>query len=267
MAELISRRAFSVSGGALAAGAALFPAVRTMAAVPITTGEVIARIKQNVGVPWHEQTVDKIIVGTADQPVRGIATTMMATLDVVEKAVAQGCNMIVTHEPTFYMHQDVTDDLKKDATYLYKLDFCQKHNVSVFHFHDHWHMRHPDGIAQGMINQLGWQKNVNDPADPKKLTFDGVPLARFAEEMATKLNARTMRILGDPELPVKRVQTSWGYVGREGGIQIFSQPDLDVLICGETREWEVVEYCQDTIRRGERKGSLSWGMCFLNRAG
>ncbi len=46
------------------------------------------------------------------------------------------------------------------------------------------------------------------------------------------------------------MQTSWGYCGRENGIKILAQPDIHVLICGETREWELVEYCRDSISSG-----------------
>ena len=260
----LSRREFVVAGGALASSVALG---QTVAAPALTASEVITRIKKQVGVPWFPQTVDNLLTGSPETPVRGIATTMMATLDVVERCAAQGKNMIVSHETPFYLHQDHTDDIKDDPTLLYKLDFCKKHDIAIFHFHDHWHARHPDGIAQGMVNQLGWQKNVNDVADPKKLTFDGIPLAKFAQQMQSTLNAKTMRVLGDPALPVRRVQTSWGFCGREGGIKIFTQPDVDVLICGETREWELVEYCQDSIQSGNKKALIVVGHVLSEQGG
>ena len=55
----------------------------------LTAGDVIERIKKNVGVRGGA-TVDTIKSGTPDTPVRGIATTMMATLDVVQRAAAAG---------------------------------------------------------------------------------------------------------------------------------------------------------------------------------
>ena len=233
----------------------------------LTAGEVIARIKKNVGVPWFEHTVDNLLTGTPETPVKGIATTMMATLDVVERCVAAGKNMIVTHETPFYLHQDHTEDIKDDATLLYKLDYCRKNDVALFHFHDHWHMHKPDGIAQGMIEQLGWQKYVNDPANPKKLTFPGTSLRDLTGQMAKVLHARSMRVLGNPDLAVGRVETSWGYCGREGGIPIFAKPDVDVLICGETREWELVEYCQDAIRSGQKKALVVVGHVLSEQGG
>ncbi|WP_213804697.1 Nif3-like dinuclear metal center hexameric protein [Granulicella sp. dw_53] len=260
----LSRRNFIVAGGAflstVSSGA-------QSAAASLTAGDVIARIKRDIGVPWREKTVDNLLTGSTDTPVHGIATTMMATLDVVERCVAAGKNMILSHETPFYLHQDNIDDIKNDSVLQYKLEYCKKNDVAIFHFHDHWHARHPDGIAQGMVNQLGWQKNVSDPANPKKLVFDGVSLAKLTQEMQSTLKAHTLRVLGDPDLRVRRVETSWGYCGREGGIGIFSRPDVDVLICGETREWELVEYCQDSIKAGNKKALVVVGHVLSEQGG
>jgi putative NIF3 family GTP cyclohydrolase 1 type 2 len=254
------------TGSAVAAGLTLVPSA--LAAAPaLTAGDVIDRIKQEVGVPWREKTVDNLLTGTRATPVHGIATTMMATLDVVERCVADGKNMIVTHETPFYLHQDNIDDIKNDPVLRYKLDFCAKHDVAILHFHDHWHAHQPDGVAQGMVEQLGWEKNVVDPANPKKLLFNGVPLAQFTRAMQKTLGARTMRVLGDPKLPVRRVTTSWGFCGREGGIKLFSDPETDVLICGETREWELMEYCQDSIRSGNKKALVVVGHVLSEQGG
>ena len=100
----------------------------------------------------------------------------------------------------------------------------------------------------------------------RKLTFDGIPLAKFTQQMQTALNAKTMRVLGDPALGAASA-TSWGFCGREGGIKIFTQPDVDVLICGETREWELVEYCQDNIQSGNKKALIVVGHVLSEQGG
>ncbi len=127
-------------------------------AAPLTAGQVIERIKAQVGIPWRAQTVDNIIAGAAETQVKGIATTMMATLDVAQRAAAAGRNMVITHESTFFSHQDRTDQIQQDSTYQFKRDFLNQHNMVVFHFHDHWHGRKPYGIAVGMMRELGWEK-------------------------------------------------------------------------------------------------------------
>ncbi|GAB3542825.1 Nif3-like dinuclear metal center hexameric protein [Spirosoma fluminis] len=230
----------------------------------LTAGQIIDRIKANVGVPWREQTVDKLIAGNTDIPVKGIACTMMATLDALQRAAAKGLNMVITHEPTFYSHQDRIEPIQDDALYQRKQDFIQQQGMAVFHFHDHWHAHKPDGIATGMIRELGWEKN-NDPENLRLFTFPETTLARFAQGMASKLNIRTMRVIGDPQLPVRRVMASWGNVSLMPGVPFLAQ--ADVLVVGETHEWELVEYVQDAITSGQKKALIIMGHLLSEQAG
>ena len=238
------------------------------AAAPLTAADVIARIKAHVGMPWLDKTVDGIIAGNAATPVTGIATTMMATFDTLKAAVAARKNMVITHEPTFWSHQDNVTQRQSDPLYREKLDYIKRNDIVSFHFHDHWHGLKPiDGIAVGMMRRLGWEGYV-DPANPKRFTLPPTTLESLARELETKLNARTLRIVGDPRLPVTRALASWGYVGgNPGGIDLINS-DTDVLVVGETWEWELVEYAQDLVSAGRKKAliilghmvSEQWGM-------
>jgi putative NIF3 family GTP cyclohydrolase 1 type 2 len=255
--QTVSRRSFLLAS----TGLALSRLTETL-----TAGQVVDRIKANVGIPWRANTVDNIIAGTVETPVKGIATTMMATLAVVQRAVASGKNMVITHESTFFSHQDRTDQIQQDPVYKFKLDFLNQNKMVVFHFHDHWHGRRPDGIATGMMQELGWEKYA-DAENPKLFTFPETTLARFAREIETKLKARTMRVLGDPDLPVKRVLASWGNVSLMPGIPFLSRPDVDLLVVGETHEWELVEYAQDAITSGQKKALIVLGHVVSEQAG
>lgn len=246
--------------------AAASPSPSQQAPAVLTAGQVIDRIKAHVGVPWRQQTVDNLTAGSSDTRVAGIATTMMATLAVLRRASAAGRNLVITHEPTFFSHQDTVNQLQRDETYLYKLDFINKHNMAVFHFHDHWHARRPDGINAGMSRELGWAQYA-DPENPRLYTFPSTPLARFAQDLERKLQARTMRVLGDPQLPVGRVLASWGYVSQFPGTTLIARPDVDVLVVGETREWELVEYVQDMIASGKEKALIVIGHVLSEQAG
>lgn len=235
-------------------------------AATLTAGEVIDRIKAKVAIPWRAQTVDNIIAGTRETPVRGLATTMMATFDVLQRAATAGCNMVVTHEPTFYSHQDATDAFADDPIYRAKREFIEKHQMIVFHFHDHWHARTPDGIAAGMERELGWETHA-DPRAPRRYVFDGIPLADFARDMRSKLKIDVMRVVGDPALRVRRVATSWGYASLTPSVPLLAEDGVDVLVVGETREWEMVEYAQDMMAAGKRKGLVILGHVVSEQAG
>jgi hypothetical protein len=105
----------------------------TAAAQPITAQAVIDRIKAHVGVPWTQPTVDTIKAGDANTPVTGIAMTMMATFDVLQRAARDGKNLVITHEPTFYDHLDSTATLvrESDAVTRAKLRFIAEHHMVV----------------------------------------------------------------------------------------------------------------------------------------
>lgn len=253
----MSRRGFALAGASLAA---------LKGAAPPTAAELIDRIKKNVGVPWRTQTVDNVIAGDPNTAVKGVAVTMMATLDLLQRAAAAGRNFVITHEPTFYSHQDRTDNLVNNAMYQFKQDFIKKNGMVVFHFHDHWHGRKPDGILVGMAQQLGWEKNA-DPEKPRCYNFPGPTLEAFVRDVKKRTGARAVRVVGDPKMPVKRVATSWGYSGLEGGLYILSSPDVDVFICGETREWELVEYAQDLVASGQKKALVVVGHVPSEEAG
>jgi putative NIF3 family GTP cyclohydrolase 1 type 2 len=94
-----------------------------------------------------------------------------------------------------------------------------------------------------------------------------VPLVRFARDIESRLKIRTMRVVGDPQLPVARAIASWGYVSQFPGIPLLARPDIDVLIVGETREWEVVEYAQDMISSGRKKALILLGHVVSEQAG
>ncbi len=232
----------------------------------ISAKHIIERIRQHVGIPWRTETVDTLIAGSIDTPVTGISTTIMATLDVIQRSAAAGNNLVITHEPTFYLHQETIDTPAEDEVSRYKREFIRKHNMSIFHFHDHWHARRPDGVATGMMKELGWEDHA-DPRIPNLFHFPGTPLARFAQEMMSKLNIQTMRVVGTPDLSVNRVAASWGFLSREPGIRLLSQAGIDVLITGETHEWEAVEYAQDLVTMGKQKALIILGHMLSEQAG
>jgi hypothetical protein len=216
----ISRRSFVLAGITLPAAAFALP--KAAGSPPLTGDEVIQRIKYNVGTPWLDHTVDRIIAGNGGTPVHGIATTMMATLEVLQKAVAAGTNMVITHEPTFYSHEDATEELRTDATFQHKAEFIRKNDLLVFRFHDHWHRRNPDGIALGMTRELGWEKNV-DSQDPRLFSFPPTSLVEFVGTVKDRLKPHSMRVLGDPHMLVRKVVANWGYISQIPGINLLAR--------------------------------------------
>jgi putative NIF3 family GTP cyclohydrolase 1 type 2 len=234
----------------------------------LTAQQVIDRIKKNVGVPWREQTVDTFKAGNPDARVTGVATTMMATFDVLRRAAAAGRNLIITHEPTFYDHLDKTEDLEKenDATLAAKLAFIKEHNLVVWRFHDHWHMRKPDGIQTGMIRALGWEK-FQSPNSKGVFVIPETTLGKLVSDIKTRLGIRAMRVIGDPGMKLTKVALAPGYPGFARQRQTLQRDDVEALLTGEAREWETIEYADDAVAAGQRKALIVLGHIPSEQAG
>jgi putative NIF3 family GTP cyclohydrolase 1 type 2 len=234
----------------------------------LSARDIVKRIQKNVGVSWRTDTVDTFKAGNPDAPVTGIAVTMMATLDVLERAAASGKNLIITHEPTFYNHLDTTDNLKKqnDPVLAAKQAFIKEHDLVVWRFHDHWHARKPDGILLGMTHALGWEK-FQSPTSEHLFVLPETTLDKMAESIKTRLDIRALRVVGDPKMKLTRVAFLPGAAGSAKQIDLLERDDVEVLLIGETPEWETVEYVADAVTEHKRKALVILGHIPSEQAG
>jgi putative NIF3 family GTP cyclohydrolase 1 type 2 len=224
-----------------------------------TAREVVAAIQEHVGVPWNSDTVDTFKAGSPDAPVTGIAVTMMATLDVLQRAAAKGQNLVITHEPTFYDHLDKPEGMdENDAVWMVKRTFIEKHGLVIWRFHDHWHMRKPDGILVGVVRALGWEKYQN-PSNQYMFTLQETTVKKLATEVADRLDTPVLRVVGNPEMKITRVALSPGSAGFARETRALGSGNVDVLMVGETREWETVEYAADAVSAGMPKALIVIG--------
>ena len=225
----------------------------------ITARELVAEIQKQVGVEWKKDTVDTFKAGNPDTQVTGVAVTMMATMDVLQRASAKGLNFVITHEPTFYAHLDTPEGIpESDAVWAEKRAFIEKHGMVVWRFHDHWHMRKPDGIEAGNVHALGWEKFQR--ADNQYLfVLPETTVKELARQVSQKLGSSVVRVVGDPDLKVTKVGFSPGEAGSQREIHALEQDDVQVLLVGETREWETVEYAADAVSEGRKKALIVIG--------
>jgi putative NIF3 family GTP cyclohydrolase 1 type 2 len=270
-AEVPTRRVFVRSGaGLLAAGAIFGQSDSETGKGSVTAQQIIDRIRQHVGIPWRTTTVDTVKAGDPATPITGIATTMVATLDLLKRASAARHNMVIVHEPTFY--SSLGDEAHapgnaENSLFQLKKGLIEKNNMVVWRFHDHWHGHKPDGIISGMAIALGWDK-YQVPDNVRIYTLPPRSLGALASDIRTRLKIRGIRVVGDPQTTVSKAAFNPGATGLNQIERYFSGTDVDVFVCGEPREWDGVEYARDSIANGAKKGlivlghdmSEEWGM-------
>ncbi len=248
----ITRRGFFVAAGAGAVSAQ---------SQPLTAARLIERIQKQANVEWRAQTVDTIKAGSPETVVTGIATTMVATLDLLKSAAAAKRNFIVVHEPTFYsgaadeFHARNNPD---DSLVQLKRKFIEDNNLVVWRFHDHWHQQKPDGIIRGMGSALGWTQY--QAADNVRLyTLPKTTLAALASAIGDKLKIRAIRVIGDPKMEVSTVSFNPGSTPIQVVQRVISGDQVDVLVCGEPGEWDGGEYVRDAVAAGRKKAMIVLG--------
>jgi putative NIF3 family GTP cyclohydrolase 1 type 2 len=248
-----SRRAFVLAGSAV-----LLAAVPRRAQRPsVTAQQIVDRIRASVGVPWRDTTVDAFKAGDPNTVVTGVATTVMATMPVLRQAAAAGRNLIVTYEPVFYAANDVPGTRATDPVYLAKKAFIDEHHLVVWRFSDHWLARKPNELTTALAGALGWSAG-RSAGNESLYTVPATTLGALASHVRTRLGIHGgMRTIGKAENRISRVVLSPGTSDLLTSVQMLQQADL--IVSGEPREWEAVEYVYDTASAGHAKSMIAVG--------
>jgi len=224
-----------------------------------TAGEVVSRIKANVGIPWRDTTYrDTFKIGGPETAVRGIATTMFCSFDTVKRAAEAGCNMIIPHEDTWWNDRDDTSIVSGDPQYKSKVDFMKEHNIVIFRMHDHMHSQRPDFLYVGSARALGLDNKYETAPQSHRFVIPETTLGALAADYQKRLGIRALRVVGNPNAKVSRIQLGVGYA-----TPAVNTPDVDVVVSGELQEtdggFDSPEYVLDAMSLGITKGWIMLG--------
>jgi len=234
--------------------------------VSMTAFDVVEQIKANLTCSWADKTVDTFKAGDPEGEVTGVACTFMATVEVLKKAAELGCNLVITHEPTYYNHFDNKDLLEGDPVYAAKQAIIDENNLVVFRFHDHWHRTTPDGIYVGMVDRLQWDSYLVE-GEKNIFDFPGYNLRDVTTHMKQLFPDAHIRVIGDPMLVVKRAAFSAGAPGSASHIRLLQHEDINLVVIGEAPEWESLAYVRDASQAGLAKAMIILGHSVSEEAG
>jgi hypothetical protein len=138
-----------------------------------------------------------------------------------------------------------------------KHEFITRHNLVVFRLSDHWRQRQPDPFAQGIAAALRWSK-YQSAGDPLRFDIPALGLDALVSHVKNALRSRGgIRVIGDPRSTVHRVGLLPGTTPIQAALKML--PNVDVIVAGEVREWESVEYVRDKVFAAEKKGLILVG--------
>lgn len=238
----------------------------TSAATGINAQQIIATIIKNTGANTIPNTVDVIKEGDPQTPVTGIITTMFATMDVLKQAVAKNCNLIIVHEPLYYNHLDETANLQSDPVFLEKKKFINDHKLVIWRFHDYIHSMRPDGIENGMVAKLGW-KDYLVKGTTNRFVMPETTLADLLKNLKQTFPKNAFYVVGKPEMKVKNISMAVGAPGSATHIRLLEDKNVDVVLAGESPQWETYEYMRDAVAQGRSKAIIFLGHINSEQAG
>jgi putative NIF3 family GTP cyclohydrolase 1 type 2 len=223
----------------------------------LTAQQVVDRIRAAVGVPWRTMTADGIKAGDPSTFVTGIATTAIATVDVLRRAATAHRNLVITQEPVFYSATDAPGDRASDPVYLAKKKLIDDQKLVVFRFSDHWSARQPSESAKALAATLGWKASSATDAD-QIYQIPETTLGALTARVRSRLGVRGgLRVVGRADMRVRSVFLSPETTTLAAAVK--SLPKADVMIAGEPREWEAVPYTLDTLSTGSPKAMIEIG--------
>jgi putative NIF3 family GTP cyclohydrolase 1 type 2 len=264
----LSRRRFALLAGA----AGVAPgglAGADSGAEPITADAVVRRIRSELGGDWPATGPDGFKAGDPSTIVKGIATTAMATLDVLKQAAAAHANLILTYEPAFYGRADGQPTPSPvpgrgpmglnpdDPVVKAKREFIEGNGLVIFRLRDHWEARKESEMVAALAGALGWSgRGVKGD----RALYD-IPPATAEQTVATireRLKLRAgLRAVGDRKATVRRMLLYPGAMTPATMWQRYSE--VDMIVAGEVREWENTHYAADMFTAGEKRALVTVG--------
>ena len=231
----------------------------------MTAREVVDLIKKKAGT-WNEQSYrDVFHGGNPDATVKGIATTMMVTLDMLKRAQEAGLNMVISHEDTWWNDRDDTNQLGGNALYNLKTRYILNNDMIIWRDHDHMHVMKPDFTVVGELRSVGIAGGENATMRSGVVTIPETTFGEFAAQVKRMSRFRAIRCVGDPKAKVSRILVGPGYATPR------LAPEVDVVIGGEQQEadggFDNVEYALDAASLGMAKGVIMLGHVVSEQAG
>jgi len=219
---------------------------------------IIESIIRHVETATLPNTVDVIKAGDPGTEVKGIVTTMFATMEVLKKAKELGCNLIIAHEPLFYNHPDETKQFQNDPVYLEKKKFIDENKLIVWRFHDYIHRLKPDAIDYGMAMKLNWEKYAST-ADFDRFEIPLTTLKELLVYLKRIFPANAFHVIGNPDIGLSGVAFAAGAPGSGAHLRLLRDQSVDVLLAGEVPQWETYEYVRDAVDQNRNKAVIFLG--------
>ena len=212
-----------------------------------------------IGPKWVDEhshwTVDRLKIGDEECEVTKIGTCLTATPDVIRAAGEWGCQLLITHEPTFYNHIDEFNPESRLS--VMKRELIEKYGLTIYRYHDAMHMAGVDLVNLDFINRMGWVGEFDN--DVYFVSEKPMEVRDIVEGIKKNIGLKNPRIVGKDSGSVTKIKLNLGHRGGDSYREFAEGNEWEVVIGGELCEWADAEPIRDAAQFGEQKTLLLLG--------
>lgn len=188
--------------------------------------------------PWVDRktTVDTIKSGDLLKEIKSVSVGWMSTMENLQKAYELGCELFITHEPTFWHHSQDEKPSRSEPPGILKQKFLDDTGLIILRVHDIWDPWPEIGIRDSWAKGLGLEKRLAEDGRKFVAVYEipDTTLGTFSKHVAMKvksLGQDSVWVLGEPNWHVSRPAVGTGC--GTPGLDMISQGADVVIVCDD----------------------------------
>lgn len=235
----------------------------------INAWQLVNRIHDLLGERHKEGMYEGRLTRSLYEPVGGILVANEPSVDAIRLAIATGKNCIICRDHPYYLFGEhwsrgVDVELTNDAMLNAKRKLIDDNNILIIRLASLWDDARPKWYSSALARALGWQPNPTISHDRSSTVYCNVKkksLRSLSESISQRISAKTLRVLGDPTWPVKRIAVIHGLAFPTLVFShVLRDPSVDLIVTGTTPEVDFnTMYIRDAITAGRKIGLVQIG--------
>lgn len=195
-----------------------------------------------------------LMIGEENMAINKVMVSLDCTLEVIEEAIENNCNLIFTHHPLIFRKPNVITDRSLLGKKIIKII---KNNIAVYSAHTNLDSVE-NGINDALVEILGFKnskilsinkagKNIGVNAGIGRIVDieEGIYFTKLLKIIKDKLNLNSIRFSGDENKVIKKIAIING-----SGQSFFDQcktKNVDAIISGDTTYHYVSDFKEEGI--------------------
>ena len=204
--------------------------------------------------------------GNPENEVTGIGVAWFLAMEVIEKAVNRGLNMLLIHEPGLFYensapwHTTLLPDT--NPVNLKKKQLLIENNLCVYTAHSNWDLQKDVGNQPTFAKALGLTREIRRDIAVGIYEIQPTRFSELIDNVKAATGLRRMRVQGDRDKLIRKVAVGFGNMGFAVDAVIANNADAGIF--GELGEFSFIAAREANVPLIETTHLISESIGFSN---